>query len=70
LAARYAANMNGWRLAGGCVNQKISVIVIAATLANQAPVHHRISARGLDRLRTRKNTAIISAVSASPQMPS
>ena len=60
--------MNGCTLAGGWVSQKINVIVMAATLANQAAVHHRISARGLDRLRTRKNTAIISAVSASPQM--
>ena len=64
----YNAKTNEWTLSGGRVYQNTSVISMATTLANQPLVHQRISARGFERPRTRKNTAIIREVSDSPPM--
>ena len=60
--------MNGCDAGGGCTSQKITVMIIAATFANQPPVHQRISARRFDRVSTRKKIAIITDVATSPQM--
>src|SRR5882672_11412019 len=60
--------IEGWKLARGCVYQKISVTASAEDSATQAYVHHRISARGTERRSAAKNTAIMMTDAASAEM--